>query len=41
MKEGKILAMRSFGASAKASDLMLKFGFTKENVIKLVEEILR
>ncbi|MCK4508732.1 MAG: transketolase [Desulfuromonadales bacterium] len=38
--KGKIIGMRSYGASAPAGQLMEKFGFTVENVIAKVKELL-
>jgi len=38
--EGKIIAMKSFGASAPAGILMEKFGFTVENVINTARSML-
>ena len=35
---GAILAMRSYGASAPLKDLLKKFGFTVENVVKAAKE---
>ncbi len=40
-KEGKILAMESFGASAPASVLMEKFGFTPDNIAGQVKEMIK
>ena len=37
--KGAVVAMRSFGASAPAKDLFKHFGFTVENVVKVVESI--
>jgi transketolase len=39
--EGEIIAMRSFGASAPAKDLMEKFGFTAEAVLAAARRQLR
>jgi transketolase len=36
--KGKIVAMRSFGASAPLKDLLKKFGFTVENVVAAAKE---
>ncbi len=36
----EVLCMNRFGASGKADDLFIKFGFSKENVCKKVKEIL-
>ena len=38
--EGAYVTMKSFGASAPAGKLFEKFGFTKENVVKTVKEVL-
>ncbi len=38
---GKTIGMQSYGASAPADQLMKKFGFTAENVIEQVKEILQ
>ncbi|MBW2690830.1 MAG: transketolase, partial [Deltaproteobacteria bacterium] len=38
--KGKIIGMQSYGASAPADQLMEKFGFTVENVIAKVKELL-
>ena len=38
--EGKIIAMKSFGASAPAGILMDKFGFTVENVLNTARSLL-
>jgi transketolase len=38
--KGAVVAMRSFGASAPAKDLFKHFGFTVENVLKVVQSIL-
>lgn len=38
--DGKVVAMRSFGASAPAELLFDKFGFTVENVVKAVRSVL-
>jgi transketolase len=37
---GRIVGMRSFGESAPAGALFKHFGFTPENVVKAVEEVL-
>jgi transketolase len=37
---GKIIGMRSFGESAPAGALFKQFGFTPENVVKAVEDVL-
>ena len=38
--QGKIIGIKRFGASAPAKVLFPKFGFTRDNVIKIAEEIL-
>ena len=38
--DGKVIAMNSFGASAPASTLFKMFGFTTENVVAKVKELL-
>ncbi len=38
--DGKVLGMKTFGASGPAEELFEKFGFTVENVIKLAKEVL-
>jgi transketolase len=38
--KGKMIGMQSYGASAPANQLMEKFGFTLENVIAKVKELL-
>jgi transketolase len=38
--KGKIIGMRSFGASAPLKDLLRKFGFELENVLAAVKEVL-
>jgi transketolase len=38
--KGKILGMRSFGASAPLKDLLKKFGFEVENVVAAAKEVL-
>jgi transketolase len=37
--KGAVVAMHSFGASAPAKDLFKHFGFTVENVVKVVESV--
>jgi transketolase len=37
---GAVIAMNSFGASAPAKDLFKHFGFTVENVVKVVQSLL-
>jgi transketolase len=37
--KGRIIGMRSFGASAPLKDVMKKFGFTVENVAKTAREL--
>lgn len=38
--DGKVIGMTTFGASAPFSDLLKKFGFTVENVVNTVKEVL-
>src|SRR5271154_1110827 len=38
--KGKIIGMRSFGASAPLKDLLKKFGFELENVLAAVKEVM-
>jgi transketolase len=38
--KGKIIGMRSFGASAPLKDLLKKFGFELENVLSAVKEVM-
>jgi transketolase len=38
--DGRVIGMTSFGESAPAADLMKHFGFTVENVVETVEDIL-
>jgi transketolase len=38
--DGRVVGMTSFGASAPASDLMKHFGFTVDNVVETVADIL-
>jgi transketolase len=38
--KGKIMGMRSFGASAPLKDLLKKFGFTADNVVAAAREVL-
>ena len=38
--KGKIIGMRSFGASAPLKDLLKKFGFSTDNVIAAAKEVL-
>ena len=38
--EGAIIGMESFGESAPAEQLFAEFGFTVENVVATVEELL-
>ena len=37
---GKIIGMRSFGASAPLKDLLKKFGFETDSVLAAVKEVL-
>ncbi|HEY8540002.1 MAG TPA: transketolase, partial [Steroidobacteraceae bacterium] len=39
-RKGAVIGMTSFGASAPAKDLFKHFGFTVENVVKVVQSIL-
>jgi transketolase len=39
--DGRIVGMTTFGESAPGSDLMRHFGFTTENVVAVVEEVLQ
>ncbi len=38
--KGKMIGMHSFGASAPLKDLLVKFGFTPEHVVKAAKEVL-
>lgn len=38
--DGKVVSMKSFGASAPAGQLFDKFGITTENVVKAVKEVI-
>jgi transketolase len=38
--KGRIIGMRSFGASAPLKDLQKKFGFTVDAVVKAAHEVL-
>jgi transketolase len=38
--DGRVVGMTSFGESAPAADLMRHFGFTVENVVAVVEDVL-
>jgi transketolase len=38
--KGKIVGMRTFGASAPLKDLLKKFGFTVENVVAAAKKSL-
>jgi transketolase len=38
--DGAVIGMTSFGASAPAKALFAHFGFTRDNVIRTVEELL-
>jgi transketolase len=38
--KGKIIGMRSFGASAPLKDLLKKFGFETDNVVTAAKEVL-
>jgi transketolase len=39
--QGRVLGIDRFGASGKASDLFPHFGFTADNVVKQVEELIK
>ena len=39
--EGRVLGMDRFGASGKAADLFPHFGFTVDNVVREIEDLLR
>lgn len=39
--DGKVISMNSFGASAPCDKLFKKFGFTKENVVKVSKEVFK
>ena len=36
-----IIGMKTFGESAPASELMIKFGFTEENIVAKAKKLLR
>jgi transketolase len=38
--KGRVIGMRTFGASAPLKDVMKKFGFTVDNVVKTARELL-
>jgi len=38
---GRVLGIDRFGASGKASDVFPHFGFTADNIVKQVEELLK
>jgi transketolase len=38
--DGRVVGMTTFGESAPAGDLMNYFGFTVENVVAVVEEVI-
>jgi transketolase len=38
--DGRVVGMTTFGESAPAGDLMQHFGFTTENVVATVEDVL-
>ena len=38
--DGRVVGMTTFGESAPAADLMQHFGFTVENVVAVVEDVL-
>ncbi len=37
--KGRVIGMRSFGASAPLKDVLKKFGFTVENVLQTAREL--
>ena len=39
--DGKIIGMETFGASAPANQLFVKYGFTVENVVNTVKELVK
>ena len=39
--DGKVIGIDTFGASAPANDIIEKYGFTVENVIKVVKSLWR
>lgn len=39
--KGRMIGMRTFGASAPLKELLKKFGFTVENVVKVAKELLQ
>jgi transketolase len=39
--KGRVIGMRTFGASAPLKDVMKKFGFTVDNVVKTARELLK
>ena len=39
--DGRVVGMNSFGESAPAGDLMKHFGFTVDNVVATVQELLQ
>jgi transketolase len=38
--KGRVIGMRSFGASAPLKDLQKKFGFTANNVVQAAKDLL-
>jgi transketolase len=38
--DGRVVGMTSFGESAPAGDLFTEFGFTVDNIVSVVEEVL-
>ena len=40
-RAGRVLGIDQFGASGKASDVFPHFGFTADNIVKQVEELLK
>jgi transketolase len=39
--QGRVLGIDQFGASGKASDVFPHFGFTADNIVKQVEELMK
>lgn len=37
--DGKVIGIDTFGASGKASEVMAKFGFTTENIVKIYKSL--
>ncbi len=38
--DGKVLGINAFGASGKAEEVLVKYGFTVENVVKQFKSLL-